>query len=263
MGQPKRKTTIRASGESPSSQPPLEATPRPALTEISGNGKKINRKKISQGGEMFGRLVAVRRAGLGLSQEDLAARMDTSQSSVARIEEGHPPSTEALQRLTAALDVEPGKDALRRSIARATASGNGARTPWKPLGGRWLWGGLAIAVLVPLLVILGGRSASTDGDDPSPQSPQAVSAVPAVPVAVEESQKKAQKTKKAQSKDASAASKEKASTPAPASFDNGGSSEVPGEPVSKPVTSSPPAPSGGGSKGPPPQVQHGIRIGDG
>jgi hypothetical protein len=33
--------------------------------------------KVTEGEEIFGRLVAVRRAGLGLSQEDLAARIDS------------------------------------------------------------------------------------------------------------------------------------------------------------------------------------------
>jgi transcriptional regulator with XRE-family HTH domain len=292
MGQPKRKTTIRASGKLPSSRPPLEATPRAALIGNSGNGKKT-----VQGGEIFGRLVAVRRAARGLSQEDLAAMMDTSQSNVARIEEGQPPSSETLKRLAAALDVEPATGGLRRSVARATASGDrartlrragvslgvtivaalwlsmivvdgggariglataavaalwlsvivaergartgiaagpnvqrgkaapqrpiaraaasgsGARTPWNALGGRWLWGGPAIAVVVPVLVILGGRSSSTDGGDPSQQSLQAGSAAPAAPITVVEAQKKAQKTERVQKTERGQKTKEEGGRP--------------------------------------------------
>ncbi len=69
----------------------------------------------------FGRLVAARRSALGLSQERLAARMHTSPSAVARIEEGHPPSHEVMQALTAALHGERAPGALRRSIARLAA----------------------------------------------------------------------------------------------------------------------------------------------
>ena len=69
----------------------------------------------------FGRLVAVRRSALGLSQERLAARMHTSPSAVARIEEGHPPSHEVMQALTAALHGERAPGVLRRSIARPAA----------------------------------------------------------------------------------------------------------------------------------------------
>jgi transcriptional regulator with XRE-family HTH domain len=197
-------------------------------------------------GEELGRLVAARRARLGLSQADLASIIDTSQSHVARIEEGQPPSTETAERLAAALNMEVGTWAyiravaiiaalylsmivvdgggarigltaaaggalwlsgivarrgaatrILRPIAPATASGSGARTPWSSRGRRWLLGGLAIAVLVPVLVILGGRFFGTDGGDSSRQLPQAASAAPAAPLVGMEAQKRAPNTKNA------------------------------------------------------------------
>ncbi len=55
--------------------------------------------------EALARLVITRRAALGISQEDLAARMGTSASAVSRIERGqHATNARTLQRLAAALD---------------------------------------------------------------------------------------------------------------------------------------------------------------
>src|SRR5919201_4678016 len=85
------------------------------------------RREITEGEEIFGKLVAVRRAGLGLSQDDLAARTNTKPSDIAGIEAGRAPSEETLKRLAAALNVEPGTGAL-----------------WSSLGGRWLWASVAV-----------------------------------------------------------------------------------------------------------------------
>jgi transcriptional regulator with XRE-family HTH domain len=139
---------------------PAVENARPAPTEVNGS-----REEIGQGGEIFGRLVAVRRAGLGLSQEDLATRMDTSQSNVAGIEEGRPPSLDTLTRLATALDVEPGTAAVLSS-----------------LGGRRLWGSLGIAVPICVLAIVGLRISGTDGGDSFGRLPEAASAAPAPPV---------------------------------------------------------------------------------
>ena len=89
----------------------------PMRTATESNGGRSNGPTNVN----FGRLVAVRRSALGLSQERLAARMHTSPSAVARIEEGHPPSHEVMQALTAALHGERAPGALRRSIARPAA----------------------------------------------------------------------------------------------------------------------------------------------
>jgi transcriptional regulator with XRE-family HTH domain len=135
---------------------------RRASTGINGNGSS------SQGDEIFGRLVAVRRAALGLSQEDLAGRMETSQASVAGIESGRAPSLEALELLGVALAAEP-----------RTGSG------WRSVGGRWRWGGLAIAILVAALLILNdGRSGENDGGASSGRLPEAAYPAQAAPAPV-------------------------------------------------------------------------------
>lgn len=120
-----------------------------------------------QGNEVFGRLIAVRRAALGLSQEALAARMETSKRNVAGIENGVPPRLEMLERLGAALVPEPT-----------------THPAWRPLGGRLRWGGLAIAILVPALVILNGHGGEGDGGASAERLPRAESPAPTVPAPV-------------------------------------------------------------------------------
>jgi transcriptional regulator with XRE-family HTH domain len=145
---------------------------RPPPSGVAGAHRRasigINGNRISsQGDEIFGRLVAVRRAALGLSQEDLAARMETSQASVAGIENGRPPSLEVLELLGVALAAEP-------------RPGSG----WRSVGGRWRWGGLAIAFLVPALLILNGRSGENGGGASSERLPAAISPAQAAPASV-------------------------------------------------------------------------------
>ncbi len=54
--------------------------------------------------EQLARVVIMRRARLGISQQDLAARMGTTASVISRIESGqHRSSTETLRRLAEAL----------------------------------------------------------------------------------------------------------------------------------------------------------------
>ncbi len=277
------------------SQPPLE-TPRPALNELRG----AMGRKPSNGGEHFGRLVAARRAELGLSQDELATKMNASRSIVTRIERGYPPSTEVLDRLTAALKMEPEAGALRGSIAKATAgatAGGGALrgsiakgtagttaaakaggkrvgTLWTSLDGRWRWLVVGIAVLIPLLLIVGGVFSGDDGA-PSQEPPVALSAsaAPGVLSAVEQAQLQAQRQaekeqaqaeKRAERKAAAAERRREAAASPPPSSDDGGSSEDFSEPVIVTPAPPPPAPSGGGgssgggSNAPPPEASHGL-----
>jgi transcriptional regulator with XRE-family HTH domain len=221
------------------------------------------------GTKVFGRLVAVRRTGLGLSQEDLAARIDTSRAHVARIEEGQSPSTETLGRLAAALQVESrtGAPSLRTRIRNLDAEGRR----------------LAIAALIPVLVILGGalsvvveglggagRVSGADDGVPSQQSPEGVSAAPALPPiaagAAEGTSQKPKRPEKQRVTPAGAAS-EPSLARAPATQKQ---TPAPTQPASEPVSSSPPPSSGGGSSDPAPQVhsdpapqaQHGIGGGE-
>jgi hypothetical protein len=153
----------------------------------------------------------------------------------------------------AALDVEPGTGAL-----------------WNSLAGRWLWGGLAVAVLVSVLVIAGLRSSGTDSGASAEQLPQAVSAAPAARVAAGGAQGKSRKTMRPEKKSATpaAAVSEPSFARAPTTKKR---SAATNQPASEPVASSPaPSSSGGGSNDsppqvqndPPPQVQHGIGGGE-
>lgn len=55
--------------------------------------------------EEIARVVIMRRAQLGLTQQELAERMDTTKSVISRIESGqHRSSTDTLRRLAQALD---------------------------------------------------------------------------------------------------------------------------------------------------------------
>jgi ribosome-binding protein aMBF1 (putative translation factor) len=58
---------------------------------------------VTQGGRVFGTLVANQRAKLGWSRKELAARIHASPSTVARIERGHPPGTRIRRKLTETL----------------------------------------------------------------------------------------------------------------------------------------------------------------
>ncbi len=76
--------------------------------------------------EEIARVVVMRRAQLGLTQQDLAARMSTTKSVISRIESGqHRTSTDTLRRVAEALDghavigFEFGSDqALRPELVR-------------------------------------------------------------------------------------------------------------------------------------------------
>jgi cytoskeletal protein RodZ len=149
---------------------------------------------------------------------------------------------------------------------------------WNSLGGRWfnvgLLGSLAIAVLLAVLVILGGRPS---GGDSSQQLPRAVSAQRALPVAVGEAQ---EKSRKANDSRKTTKPEKKSATPAapviepsfePPPTRKKRSSPAVSQPATEPVVSSPPpSSSGGGSNDPPPQAhsdpppqaQHGIGAGE-
>jgi ribosome-binding protein aMBF1 (putative translation factor) len=334
------------SGDTSMSRPPLE-TPRPALNELRG----AMGRRPSSGGEHFGRLVAARRAELGLSQDELATKMNASRSIVTRIERGYPPSTEVLDRLTEALKMEPEAGALRGSIAKATAGatagggalrgsiakatagatadagalrgsiakatagatagggalrgsiakatagatadagalrgsiakatagaaagakagGKRAGTLWTSFDGRRRWLVVGIAVLIPLLLIVGGVLSGDDGAAPSKQAPVAVtaSAAPGVLSAVEQAQRQAEKeqaqAEKRAERKAAAAEREReeaAASPPPSSDSSEDFSEpvtvTPSAPAPAPAPSSGGGSSGGGSNAPPPEASHGL-----
>jgi hypothetical protein len=152
--------------------------------------------------------------------------------------------------------------------ALASVSRKGA---WAPLGsprGRLLWGGLAVVLLLPLVVLVAARSSGDEGD-PSPERaappPAAVSIQPS-----NEPQKaiKAQTARKADRNSAPAASPEESSAQGDESdesnesgSDGGPSSFGESQSPSPPAPAPPPESSGGQSEDPPPDILHGIEVG--
>jgi transcriptional regulator with XRE-family HTH domain len=91
--------------------PQTYGTPKGASTSAKRAAGSPNAANVH-----FGRLVTARRLELGLSQEELAGKMGTSQAQVAQIEGGAALSTEGRQRLIDALGIEPEtKPALERA----------------------------------------------------------------------------------------------------------------------------------------------------
>ena len=78
---------------------------------------------------MYGALIANERAKLGLTQRELAAKAGTSHSTIARIEQGHPPRPEIRKQLSVALNAAP-SSALHFPIVRKAQ--RGPRKPAKP-----------------------------------------------------------------------------------------------------------------------------------
>lgn len=83
--------------------PQPESKPR---RRRSNPGYRAARKRLAPY-EDIARFVIVRRAELGLTQEQLAERMGTSHSAISRIESGqHRTSVTTLERLARALEVK-------------------------------------------------------------------------------------------------------------------------------------------------------------
>jgi transcriptional regulator with XRE-family HTH domain len=265
----KSKKTVDGSRVPRRFEPSSGAPPSPVLTEV-GEGLE----PAGNGREALGSLAAARRAELGLSRSDLARRMDVSQATIARIENGERQSTETLRRLTKALRPEEGKDLLRSIEAELARRGvmvdpaaslplrrKVARILPESFGGRLLWGGLAVAAVVAIVVVAGLFSDS--GGSPDPEAPPDVSASPPAPVAVAPpaTPAKAKKAKEGDEKAAPVSDGGESSSSDETSSDSESSSDEPIEPVSEPVVTPAPAPSSGQSNGPRPSLQHGINPG--
>jgi transcriptional regulator with XRE-family HTH domain len=237
-------------------------------------------KGITVGGTVYGHLVAYERGRLGLSQEELAARVETSPATIARIEEGHPPGAELRRRLTETLYTEPQNGLVRRmasSVPMRRVPAVASPPPRLNLGSRRLWGGVAIALTVVLLAVVGSRLASGDGA-PAPQPVVQVSSALGAPAAIHKARVEARKEAAAEArraarqarereKAAAAAAAAAAATRAEKAAASEQSSSADSQPAASPVESSPsPAPAsppsgGGGSNVPAPDVQHGIGSG--
>jgi DNA-binding XRE family transcriptional regulator len=162
--------------------------------EQGKTGKRSNSSEggVTEGGKVYGSLVSDQRARLGLSRAELAARLHTSPSTVARIERGQPPSVELGDRLAAVLHPESPGGPLSRLIAWVGR----AEVRWTlcvPFGSGWLRAGSAAGLLAALLLISGftsrdlmlvARSSDRDRGASLPRYSMAVfpaSVIPAAP----------------------------------------------------------------------------------
>lgn len=98
----------------------------PAVDDPSAGQIRAGGQLTAPGRQILGRLVAVRRARLGLTRADLAQMMNLSPRNVTSIEEGRASSDEMLKRLAAVLGVDRRTEGLRSTF-----------------GARWLLAGTA------------------------------------------------------------------------------------------------------------------------
>ena len=162
--------------------------------EQAKTGKRTNSSEgaVTEGGKVYGMLVSDQRARLGLSRAELAARLHTSPSTIARIERGQPPSVELGDKLVAVLHPESPGGPVGRLIAWV-----GRReVRWTlrvPSGSAWLRAGSAAGLLAALLLIgsfssrdlmLATGSSEPDGGASAPRYSVAAVPPPVSPTAV-------------------------------------------------------------------------------
>jgi DNA-binding XRE family transcriptional regulator len=246
-------------------------------------------KRVTDGGRVFGLLIADQRERLGLSQTELAARVRSSRAVIERIESGHPPGAELRQRLSDSLFPEPAPNPVRRLASSHPIDRLAQGVPLRNRlgavrvrGNRRLWAAVAAVVLIALLLILGTRILSGDDGAPSDEPSVAISAVIGPPAAIHRARVEAHKAAVAEARREAAARRARAREQAAAAaaataarkraakqaVATNGSSSTTSPPVAAPVTPSP-SPSGGGGGGgggggssaPAPQLGHGIGSG--
>jgi transcriptional regulator with XRE-family HTH domain len=250
-------------------------------TRSAGRRFSPSLKGVTDGGRVYGGLVINKRARLGLSQTELAARVHTSAATIARIEEGHPPGAELSRQLSKELSPEPPNGPMRRLASSvpmrrlpAVAGEAQGYTPRLTPGSRRIWGAAAIGLAVVLLAVLGSQLLS--GDDAPPSEPFVqVSGAPGAAATIHLARVEAHKQAVAEARRAAreARERERAAAAAAAAAaarkakkaaatEQSSSSVIP--PAAAPVESSPSPSSGsGGSNAPAPDVQHGIGSGGG
>ena len=297
MSEPRRATTARRTNGASAADPSDAQFDSRAARRFNPS-----LKRVTEGGRVYGVLVANQRERLGLSQSELAVRVRTSMATIERIEDGHPPDAELRQRLSDHLFPEPARNPVRRlasshPIDRLASSHpidrlvqgvaprkrvSAVRVP----GNRRLWGAVGTAALIALLMIAGTRIFSGgDGapslqpsvavSDSSLQSSVAVSDAIGAPAAIHRARVDAQKAavaearreavaRRARERELAAAAAAAARKRAAKHAATTNSSSTTSPPVAAPVTSSP-SPSGGGGGGgsSAPAPQLGHGIGSG
>jgi ribosome-binding protein aMBF1 (putative translation factor) len=100
-------TAQSAHSSNPAADVPVTSEPVGGRLADHGATDPVERSELERlaAFEELARLVIMRRAQLGLSQADLARRMNSSQSVVSRIESGqHPTNTATLKKIAEALE---------------------------------------------------------------------------------------------------------------------------------------------------------------
>ncbi len=132
MSEPRRGTSVRHTNGASAGRESLGRGAR--LRTARRSNPSI--KGVTEAGIVYGNLLANQRQQLGLSQKDLAARIRTSTSTIARIEEGHPPSAEIRKRLSDSLFPVPARNPVQlrsRACAEAGAASE-FESPARPPG---------------------------------------------------------------------------------------------------------------------------------
>jgi transcriptional regulator with XRE-family HTH domain len=272
----KRRTAARRQA---GKRTPTERTTSESERGSAGRRFAPSQESLTQGGTVYGTLIADQRAKRGLTQTQLAAIIRTDPSTIARIEEGHPPTAEIRSQLAAVLTTEA-PSPIQRALARRTrparsprpASGTSPRLRLRlpRLSIRWLWGSVAVLNIL-IALILGGRLSGSDSSASPLQPSLALSAAPSALAAVHRTRTRAENVAAAQARRAAERRRERAAAAAAATAAARKATakaarqatpvNVP--PVTQPVAPTP-APSGGGggggggSSGPAPDLTHGI-----
>ena len=276
MSRTKRKTAAKREARN---RTPTERTSSESERGSAGRRFAPSQKSLTEGGTVYGTLIADQRAKRGLTQTQLAAIIRTDPFTIARIEEGHPPTAEIRSRLAAVLTTEA-PSPIQRALARRTrparsprpASGTSPRLRLRlpRLSIRWLWGSVAVLNIL-IALILGGRLSGSDSSASPLQPSLAVSAAPSALAAVHRTRTRAENVAAAQARRAAERRRERAAAAAAAAAaarKAAAKAARQATPVNvPPVTQSfapTPAPSGGGGGGgggssaPAPDLTHGI-----
>ena len=272
----------RAAGRKAGKRTPTERTSSESERGSAGRRFAPSQKSLTEGSTVYGTLVANERAKRGLSQTQLAAIIRTDPSTIARIEEGHPPSAEIQSRLAAMLTTEA-PSPIHRALAHRPrparsprpASGRSPRLRLRlpQLSMRWLWGSVA-ALNILIALILGGRLSGSHSSAAPLQPSLAVSAAPSALAAVHRTRTRAENVAAAQARRAAERRRERAAAAAAAAAADAAARKAAAKaarhatPVNVPLVTQavapPPAPSGGGGGGgggssaPAPGLTHGI-----
>ena len=265
----------RKSPEPPENRtgPGLDADPaiRPGMRRFSPR-----RRDLTEEGMAYGMLVEEQRAKLGMTRNELAARIGTPPTTIASIEEGYLPTAKIRNQLVVALNGEPSSQ-IRRAASEPSPRGR-LRRPRLPVGAGWFLGGLPILSILIAgglavgAMLVGGQLSGGDGAPPVQLS---VSSGLGPQASIHRARVQAQKAAAAEARRAAEKRVERAAAAAAAAAAGNAAAKeahrdapTQTQPVTQPVAPSP-APSGGGGgggggssgSGDAPSLQHGIGAG--